>query len=238
MKKNKFTNVLKNSFFLFLSAAFIFSSCTNNLNDEKTDVSENLSRALSPSKSITVNVLDVPDTVKNCNVWAWEPSSNTDYSSKGWPGNLSMRATTIEGFSAFTYTFNIDSKYDLGILFVSSTGSPQTSDIKIPKEEFVSNTEFYFVWDVGEYYTKLSDCVGVKSASISDVAGNKISIKVSLLKEIDTNKLSVKDSEGNTLNVESADIDEIILSKGNINNIPYTLSYDDGPEITAQFHLK
>ena len=234
MKKNKFTNVLKNSFFLFLSAAFIFSSCANNLNDEKTDVSENLSRALSPSKSITVNVLDVPDTVKNCNVWAWEPSSNTDYSSKGWPGNLSMRATTIEGFSAFTYTFNIDSKYDLGILFVSSTGSPQTSDIKIPKEEFVSNTEFYFVWDVGEYYTKLSDCVGVKSASISDVAGNKISIKVSLLKEIVKDKLSVKDSEGNTLNVESADIDEIILSKGDINNIPYTLSYDDGPEITAQ----
>ena len=71
MKKNKFTNVLKNSFFLFLSATFIFSSCANNLNDEKTDVSENFSRALSPSKSITVNVLDVPDTVKNCNVWAW-----------------------------------------------------------------------------------------------------------------------------------------------------------------------
>ena len=234
MKKNKFTDVLKNSFFFFLSAAFIFSSCANNLNDGKTDASANLSRALSPATSITVNVLDVPEDVTKCNVWAWEPSSNTNYSSAGWPGNLSMRPTTIEGFSAFTYQLKVDSRYDLGILFVSSTGSPQTADIKIPKEEFADAGEFYFVWGVAEYYTKLSDCVGVKSASISSVDGRTLSIKVSLLKKIDKDKLSVKDSEGNELSVKSADIDEVILSDGNIKNIPYTLSYNGGPEISAQ----
>ena len=160
------------------------------------------------------------------NVWAWKKATNENYSSVGWPGNLKMEGKG----NGFVYTtLPIDRDMDLGILFVASTGSPQTADIVVPAEVLQTTDELCFIYGVSEYYTSAESLSGIKSAVITDDSGKIIKVKAYGAPSLDD--VTVADNQGNLLTVSSTEINGIEgiinVSDGDINKLPYLITYKD-----------
>ena len=96
----------------------------------------------SENVDVKLNVL-YADASKSWNVWAWKGGTEINYSTKKFPGDLAL---TKNG-SVFSRTLSVDPAYDLGLLFCeSTTGSPQTKDITIPKDRLTAGAEFWFIY--------------------------------------------------------------------------------------------
>lgn len=237
---------------LFLGAAALvlgtalFSGCANNL-EEKKDVSpvsreattvtlENLNRSV----KVTIYLYGVPSTNTTPGVWAWEkvPTGDVNLCGSSWPGTETMTKGTYEGYEGYTYELAIDPEYDLGILFNKIPGgAPQTSDIVIPKEDVSSDVTYYFNWNSMAYYTDVDDCIGLMGGSITalnkDAGTAIVTCTTSLLPAgTITSGLTVKDSTGTELTIESAVIKNNVLTiavkngtDSNVSKIPYSVTY-------------
>ena len=226
------------------AAAVLLSGCSNVLDGGAQD-SVKASRAVVPeaerTAEITVYMLNAPDAEAAYNVWAWMKSSGGDsnYNSGAWPGaDMAMTKTEAGGKVAFKHTFKVNPDNAMGILFVDSKGSSQTADIEVPAEKLSNGAELYFVWGSTDVYERAEDCIRIISAAITSADGNTLSVTVSLIDSIDKEKLVVKDSAGAVLSVERAgevtdSKAKVTLSGGNIQKIPYTISYNGGSEIQA-----
>lgn len=255
-------NIFKTISALLLGAALLFGAvgCSNGLGDGIND-SANGARAatvtLNPSVTITINLFGVPSDNTTPGVWAWTDGASGYYVGTSpywsstlptWPGSMTMTSTTVSGYSAYTYSLHVDSNYDLGILFNKIPGgSPQTKDIIIPKSVFTSDVTLYFNWSSMAYYTSIDDCIGILSGSITalDTSSKTATIKVttSLLDSIDITKLSVKDSAGNALALDSSETTISISSNsatikvkngtGDVAKTPYKITYNEKDTIVA-----
>ena len=123
----------------------------------------------------------------------------------------------------------IDKTYPLGILFVASSGSPQTSDIIVPVETLSASNSLYFVYGNSSYYTSLEEARGIKYAEINTTDGNSISASIIGSSSVSPSDFTVTDSSGSSLAVTSASISDITasitVSGGNASKSPYTVTY-------------
>lgn len=245
MKKNKILSKII-AVFLGLSLFIGLSACSNELGENVA--AERYARAstvtLNPSVELKICVLGIPAENKEPGVWAWaKASSDINYASVTWPGNLAMVESSESGFDCYTYTLKVDPKYDLGILFNNlKGGSPQTENIEIPKAKFQTATSFYFNWNSKAYYEKIDDCAGVFSASITSIDKSaktaKLKLVTSLIKSIAKNDITVKDSNGKELSLKISgesisisndsaafEIADDSSSEASILNFPYTVIY-------------
>ena len=209
MKKNKILSKII-AVFLGLSLFIGLSACSNELGENVP--AERYARAsaatLKPTVELKIYVLGIPSTNKKPGVWAWaKASSDKNYASVAWPGDLEMKKGTEGVYDCYTYTLKVDPNYDLGILFNNlDGGSPQTKDIVILKENFQTATSFYFNWNSMAYYKKIDDCVGVFSASITSIDKSaktaKLKLVTSLINSIAKTDITVKDSSDKELSLK------------------------------------
>lgn len=245
MKKNKILSKII-AVFLGLSLFIGLSACSNELGENVP--AERYARAsaatLNPTVELKICVLGIPAENKEPGVWAWaKASSDINYASVTWPGDLAMVKSSESGFECYTCTLKVDPKYDLGILFNNlKGGSPQTENIGIPKAKFQTATSFYFNWNSKAYYEKIDDCAGVFSASITSIDKSaktaKLKLVTSLIKSIAKNDITVKDSNGKELSLKISgesisisndsaafEIADDSSSEASILNFPYTVIY-------------
>ena len=202
MKKN----VLKWLLPLFCVVAVSIFGC-------KTDSDDNGGGGGKETVELKICVLGIPSTNKKPGVWAWaKASSDINYTSASWPGDLAMEKGKEGGYDCYTYTLKVDPNYDLGILFnniAGADGKPKTGDIVIPKAKFQTATSFYFNWNSMTYYEKIDDCIGVFSASITFIDKSaktaKLKLVTSLINSIAKNDITVEDSNGNVLSLKISD---------------------------------
>lgn len=222
----------------------LVSGCSNNLLDGSDRDSAKATRAVVPNDKrtakITVYMLNAPDKIAQYNVWAWIEHGDA-YNTENWPGaDMKMEKTDVDDRPAFMLTFKVKSDEGMGIIFVDNEqgDGSKTSDIFVSADMLKNDAKLYFVWGSTIVYESVDECIGIMSAQITSEDGRTLSVTVSLLDEIDKNKLAVKDSEGNSLAVsEVGEIEnskaEVKLSSGSLDNIPYTLTYNGGKEILA-----
>lgn len=226
MKKNGLKLLLA----LMLAATVALTGCSSGGGGD--DDSVNTYGSGNTSVNIYLLASSVPSSSAGYNIWAWKKTSNTNYTSASWPGDMKLGTTTVEGYSFYAAVLNVDSSDDLGLLFVNSSGSAQTSDITIPKAELTAGKNYFFVWGVTTYYDNANSCFGIKKASITSKDGNEITIS-SALTSVDTSVLTVTGSDKTTnFTVTSATPSKITLSNGDISKAPYTITYD-GTSIIA-----
>ena len=177
------------------------------------------------------------DSSKTWNVWAWKELGDNDenYDSKKWPGG-SYQLTNTDDDGCVYLNMDIDSSTDLGILFVASTGSPQTADITVPASVLQSTDSLYFVYSNMNYYTSFSEMAGIRKASITNKEGTELSIMIVTTNTVSKDDLTVKDSQGTELTISSISQSgvnfNVILESGSIENIPYIVSYN-GESVTT-----
>lgn len=259
MKKNKILSKII-AVFLGLSLFIGLSACSNELGENVP--AEKYARAsaatLKPTVELKICVLGIPDGNKKPGVWAWaKASSDINYTSAGWPGDLAMEKGTEGGYDCYTYTLKVDPNYDLGILFnniESNKGEPQTKDIGIPKENFQTATSFYFNWNSMAYYKKIDDCVGVFSASITSIDKSaktaNLKLVTSLIKSIAKTDITVEDSNGKKLSLKISgesisisndsaefEITDDSSSGASVLNFPYKVIYKT-KELRAGIDMK
>ena len=261
MKKNKILSKII-AVFLGLSLFIGLSACSNELGENVP--AERYARAstvtLNPTVKLKICVLGLPSEILSENgkpgVWAWaKASSDINYASVDWPGDLEMKKGKEDGYDCCTYTLKVDPKYDLGILFNNlNGGSPQTGDIVILKENFQDATSFYFNWNSMAYYKKIDDCVGVFSASITSIDKSaktaKLKLVTSLIKSIAKNDITVKDSSGKEFSLKISggsisisndsaefEITDDSSSGASVLNFPYKVIYKT-KELPAGIDMK
>jgi len=118
-------------------------------------------------KSVKICLIGA-DTSKTWNVWAWKENGNSDinYSSKSWPGG-DIQLTGTDSADGYIYTtMDVDTSYPLGILFVDTTQSAQTSDVTVPAAVLSQTGTLFFIYGGDRYYTSFGDAAGIKSAEI------------------------------------------------------------------------
>lgn len=215
-----------------LFAGAMLFSCANTL-DSATESNGGESREatakldeLSKTADVKVNVL-YADASKSWNVWAWKGGTEINYSTKGWPGDLVL---TKNG-SVFSRTLSVDANYDLGLLFVASSGSPQTKDITITKENLVAGAEFWFIYDDTTVYSSEDECTGLKGAKVTTEDGNTVVLRVFGMADATKDSFTVTGSDGTGFTVSSVTASStsatIKLSDGDIKKIPYKVSYGE-----------
>ena len=242
----------------FAATSLLAFSCSNEITDSKalllglaggnsTAKIETGSRAvatLNRSVTVTIYLYGVPSTNTTPGVWAWEkvPTGDVNLCGDDWPGTGTMTKGTYEGYEGYTYELAVDPEYNLGILFNKIPGgSPQTSDIIIPKEKVATDVTYYFNWNSMAYYTSVDDCVGIMGGSITALnksAGTAtVTCTTSLLEDKTiTSDVSVKDSIGTVLTVKSAVISKDVLTiklENATENTPYTVTYSGKDKIVA-----
>ena len=215
-----------------LFAGAMLFSCANALDS----ASENGDNVFSPRKTssslsdlscsadVKVNVL-YADTSKSWNVWAWaKAGTDINYSTKGWPGDLVL---TKNG-TVFSRTLSVDANYDLGLLFVASSGSPQTKDITIPKASLTAGAEFWFIYGDTTVYSSADECTGLKGAKVTTEDGNTVVLRVFGMSDATSESFKVTGSDGSVFTVASVTASStsatIKLSDGDIKKIPYKVS--------------
>lgn len=230
---------------LLLCGVLVLTGCANEIDDGyERNGNRAASVELDKSTSVKLHVFGVPATIKKCNVWPWADITEGDggaddknYATADWPGDCAMEAGKNSGYDVWSYTLKVDKNYQLGVLFVASDKSAQTGNSYIPKDRLKNGADFFFVWNNKEFFESadacLKACAGINSAQITSEDGKTVAITVSLLDTIDTSKLTVTDKNGTALTVVSATTTEITLSGGSLDNIPYTVSYDE-KEVKAQ----
>lgn len=246
MKKN----VLKWLLPLFCVVAVSIFGCKTDSDDNGGGGKETV--------ELKICVLGIPSTNKKPGVWAWaKASSDINYTSASWPGDLAMEKGKEGGYDCYTYTLKVDPNYDLGILFnniASADGLPKTGDIVIPKAKFQTATSFYFNWNSMTYYEKIYDCIGVFSASITSIDKStktaKLKLVTSLIKSIAKTDITVEDSNGNVLSLKISDesisisndsaefeITDDSSSGASVLNFPYKVIYKT-KELPAGIDMK
>ncbi len=186
----------------------------------------------SEGTDIKVNVL-YADTSKSWNVWAWKGGTEINYSTKKFPGDLSL---TKNG-SVFSRTLSVDPAYDLGLLFCESgTGSPQTKDMTIPKDRLTAGAEFWFIYGDTTVYSSEDECTGLKSAKVTTEDGNTVVLNVFGMADATKESFTVTDCGGSVLTIDSVSASStsatLTLSDGDIKKVPYTVSCG-GVKVTA-----
>ena len=174
-----------NFIFAISLVAGLFIGCNNSvtLSEETLDMSG--SRAVVPeadkTSTIKIYVFNIPsdvDTTQPWNIWAWrEETTDSNYDTKGWPGG-SFQLTKDPNLEALSGTFKVDPTMDLGILFVHSSGKPQTKDISIPNDKIQDGAELYFVYGETAYYTSAAECLGLRHAELAAVSGNELTAQI------------------------------------------------------------
>lgn len=228
-----------NFIFAISLVAGLFIGCNNSvtLNEETLDMSG--SRAVVPeadkTSTIKIYVFNIPsdvDTTQPWNIWAWrEEATDSDYDTQGWPGGT-FQLTKDANLEALSGTFKVDPTMDLGILFVHSSGNPQTKDISIPKEKIQDGAELYFVYGETAYYSTPEECLGLRYAELAAVDGKSLTAQIVGHKVANVTKDSVivKDNAGNALTVSAVTYDgstaTITLADGGLTKLPYTVTYD------------
>ena len=228
-----------NFIFAISLVAGLFIGCNNSvtLGDETIDMSG--SRAVVPeadkTSTIKIYVFNIPsdvDTTQPWNIWAWrEETTDSNYDTEDWPGG-SFQLTKDTNLEALSGTFKVDPTMDLGILFVHSSGKPQTKDISIPNNKIQDGAELYFVYGETAYYTKAEDCLGLRYAELSAVDGKSLTAQIVGHKAANVTKdaIVVKDKDGNALTVSAVTYDgstaSITLTDGALDKLPYTVTYD------------
>lgn len=222
---------------IFALVSSLFFGCSNAVThiDETNYIG---SRAVvsdaARTATITIYVFNA-DPQKKWNVWAWreEGAVDSNYNDPAnWPGG-DIVLTADKEFLALSTTMTVDPTYEMGILFVTSTGDSQTKDILIPKENLVDGSKLYFVYGETAYYTEASDCTGLRNALLQSSDGKEISAHILGYKEEDVtkDKISVSDKDGKPLivNKVSFNVDKseanITLTDGAISKLPYTISF-------------
>ena len=228
-----------NFIFAISLVAGLFIGCNNSvtLSEETLDMSG--SRAVVPeadkTSTIKIYVFNIPsdvDTTQPWNIWAWrEETTDSNYDTEGWPGG-SFQLTKDTNLEALSGTFKVDPTMDLGILFVHSSGKPQTKDISIPKEKIQNGAELYFVYGETAYYSTPEECLGLRYAELSAVDGKSLTAQIVGHKVANVTKDSVivKDNAENALTVSAVTYDgstaTITLTDGALEKLPYTVTYD------------
>ena len=228
-----------NFIFAISLVAGLFIGCNNSvtLGEETLDISG--SRAVVPeaakTSTIKIYVFNIPsdvDTTQPWNIWAWrEETTDSNYDTKGWPGG-SFQLTKDPNLEALSGTFKVDPTMDLGILFVHSSGSPQTKDISIPKEKIQDGAELYFVYGETAYYSTPEECLGLRYAELAAVDGKSLTAQIvgHKAEKVTKDSVIVKDNAGNALTVSAVTYDgstaTITLTDGALEKLPYTVTYD------------
>ena len=228
-----------NFIFAISLVAGLFIGCNNSvtLSEETLDMSG--SRAVVPeadkTSTIKIYVFNIPsdvDTTQPWNIWAWrEETTDSNYDTKGWPGG-SFQLTKDTNLEALSVTFKVDPTMDLGILFIHSSGSPQTKDISIPKDKIQNGAELYFVYGETAYYSTPEECLGLRYAELAAVDGKSLTAQIVGHKVANVTKDSVivKDNAENALTVSAVTYDgstaTITLTDGALDKLPYTVTYD------------
>lgn len=237
----------------FAATSLLAFSCSNEISDsksfliglngeatEKNELSTG-TRALSTTKNVEIYLYGVPAACTKPGVWAWAENGESDigYTVGTWPGKATdcMTAGTYEGYAGYKYILKVDPSYDLGILFNNrnNSGSPQTKDIIIPKEDIFS--KLYFNWNSMAYYDSADKCVGIMGGSIISLNKNQniatVKCVTSLLENGDVaSEITVTDSTGANLQVTTALIANNTLTislsdrTGSVINTPYTITYN------------
>lgn len=175
------------------------------------------------TKELKIYLLDKPDGTWN--VWAWKYPSGGDYDSKGWPGGT-YQLTESDEIGAYT-KMELDVTSDLGILFVHSSGKPQTTDLIVPKEILSEYKTLYFIYGDTNYYTNTDTLNGLKSATLTTETTIVAVIRGS--SSVKASDFTVKDSSGATITVTNATISgskaTITISGADITKAPYEVTY-------------
>lgn len=189
------------------------------------------------SKSIKICLLGA-DTAYTWNVWAWKENGDNDvnYSSKSWPGG-DIRLTGTDSTNGYIYTtMSVDTSYPLGILFVDSTASSQTSDITVPVSVLKGTSALYFIYGSTDYYTSFDDIAGLKSAEITSTDGDTITAVIYGVSSITADEFTVSNSEGTELTVSDASLSDttatLTVSGGDVDSSPYSITYN-GTTVSA-----
>ena len=228
-----------NFIFAISLVAGLFIGCNNSvtLSEETLDMSG--SRAVVPeadkTSTIKIYVFNIPsdvDTTQPWNIWAWrEETTDSNYDTEGWPGG-SFQLTKDTNLEALSGTFKVDPTMDLGILFVHSSGKPQTKDISIPNDKIQDGAELYFVYGETAYYTSAAECLGLRHAELAAVSGNELTAQIvgHKAEKVTKDTIVVKDNGGNALTVSAVTYDgstaTITLTDGALDKLPYTVTYD------------
>lgn len=204
---------------------FGLSACNNGSSDSEKTTESNSSNE--PTKLAEgywrIYLLDKP-AGETWQIWAWKDAAvDVNYDTNGWPGG-DFVLDKSDSYGSYC-DMKLDTSADFGLLFVNSAGSPQTNDVIVPKEELLKYNTFYFNFaNPKVYYTSYKDCFGLMGANL--VTETEISITTSRIESLDLTKLTVKDSDGNVLEIESATLEKIVLKSGNVDKTPYTVEYD------------
>lgn len=172
----------------------------------------------------TIYLVDKPDGTWN--IWAWKYPSNQNYDTKGWPGGT-FQLTESDDIGAYT-TMELDVTSDLGILFVKSSGSPQTADVIVPKDVLAQNKTLYFIYGDSNYYTSTDALNGLKSAQLTAI--DTIEATIRGVTSVTASDFTVKDSSGTEITVSSASISgstaTIKISGADISKAPFAVTFN------------
>lgn len=226
-KKN---NIGYKLFFVFLSLVLIFASFTGCPSDaDDSSNSDNSDNSTTPDTSDLTTIYLLGASSGTWNIWAWKDNGDNDvnYDTKSWPGGT-YQLTNSDSNGVYT-TMKLDKAYDLGILFVHSSGNPQTADIIVPKAVLSQYKTLYFVYGDTNYYTNVEDAKGIKSGEITSSDGQTVKISILGYSSVAASDFTVKDSSDSGLTVSTASLSEttvtLTLSSGDVTKTPYTISY-------------
>jgi len=178
------------------------------------------------------------DTAKTWNIWAWNKSTGKNYSSRSWPGGDIQLTGSENGYIFGSLT--TETSGDLGILFVSSSGSPKTDDISVPVSVLEDNDTLYFVYNKNTYYTKLEDLMNIQSAEVTASGGNTIVAVIYGITSAAAADFTVTANDGTALTVTDATISgsnvTLTITGGAITKTPYYVTYN-GIKTTASLSV-
>ncbi|WP_294429035.1 alpha-amylase family glycosyl hydrolase [uncultured Treponema sp.] len=201
--------------------SMLFVSCGSGSDDSNSDSGGDLGI----DKQLTV-VLAGADVTASWNIWAWQADTNKNYTTGSWPGDVTFPAADEKGY--FRKSIGINSSEKLGIIFVKSDGTGQTSDLIVPVEALKANDTLYFIYGEGNYYTSLADLQGLSSASITKKNGRTVVAKY-LGDELGKGDVTVTGKDGTVYTVSNVSTTgssvKISLDSGvDVANRPFTVT--------------
>lgn len=178
--------------------------------------------------AVNVHLLasSVPDASRSYNVWAWQDKGSGDenVTAAQWPGDMRLKGSSVDGMEFLSARLNVEGSTQLGLLFVDGSGDPQTENIIVPAEKVRDGAELFFAWGSSEPYYSAAECAGLQSAVITSKDGKEITVVIA--GEIDSSLLSVKDKDGNVLEIASVSGQKVTLKNGDISKAPYSVTYN------------
>ena len=212
---------IKKALVLMISSLALFISCGgNNGNSNSSD--------LGIDKNLNIVLAGADSSATWC-IWAWQPNTNKNYNTEGWPGK-DIQITDVDSNGYFTKTLPINSKTDLGLIFVKDDGTSQTSDIIVDSQALIENDTLYFIYGETGYYTSLTELQGLSSASITKKNGRTIEARY-LGDAITASDVTVTDCDGTALTVSGVTTSGITvtikLAAADVTKRPFTVTIKD-----------